>query len=464
MSNRKDFVPRDYQTPALNHILNNSRSALWASMGMGKTVVCLTAIEILQIIDPAPVLILAPKRVAATTWPDEALKWNHLKDVTVTPILGTVKQRIEALNTPSTVHTMNYENLQWLIDHCGADWPFKTIIADESTRLKSYRSRGGSKRARALSKVAHKYVDNFIELTGTPSPNGLIDLWGQMYFLDGGERLGRSFTAFKDRWFKTIQVGSQRSMVRLEPHDFAQSQIQGALKGLCLTLDARDYFDIAEPIVTNVFVDLPAKAQKLYDDMHKEMFIEIADEGIEAMNAASKTIKCLQLANGAIYNEDGDGWHDVHDAKLAALESIIEDANGMPVLVAYHFKSDLARLQKSFKQGAVLDDDPETIRAWNRGEIPVLFAHPASAGHGLNLQDGGNILAVFGHWWNLEEYQQIIERIGPTRQAQAGHDRPVFIYHILAKGTVDEMVLERRDSKRSVQDILLSALKENKQK
>lgn len=460
MSNRKDFIPREYQTPALDHILNNRRCALWASMGMGKTVVCLTAIEILQLIDPAPVLILAPKRVAATTWPDEALKWNHLKDVTVTPILGNAKQREAALNTPSTVHTMNYENLQWLIDYCGKDWPFRTVIADESTRLKSYRSRGGSKRARALAKVAHKYVDNFIQLTGTPSPNGLIDLWGQMYFLDGGERLGRSFTAFKDRWFKTVQVGSQRSMVRLEPFTFSQGQIQNALKGMCLTLDARDYFDIAEPIVTNVFVELPDKAQKLYDDMHKEMFIEIADEDIEAMNAASKTIKCLQLANGAIYNENGDGWHDVHDAKIDALNSIVEDANGMPVLVAYHFKSDLARLQKSFKNGSVLDDDPETIRAWNRGEIPILFAHPASAGHGLNLQDGGNILAVFGHWWNLEEYQQIIERIGPTRQAQAGHDRPVFIYHILAKGTVDEMVLERRETKRSVQDILLESLKQ----
>ena len=456
---RKDFVPRDYQEPAIDHILNNKRCALWASMGMGKTVVCLTAIDILQLIDPAPVLILAPKRVAATTWPDEALKWNHLKDVTVTAVIGTPAQRIAALNTPSTVHTMNYENIQWLIDYYGDKFPYKTIIADESTRLKSYRSRGGSKRARALAKVAHKHVDRFIELTGTPSPNGLIDLWGQMFFLDGGARLGRSFTAFKDRWFKSVQVGAQRHMVRMDPHDFAQKQIQDALKGMCLTLDARDYFDIAEPIITDVYVDLPAKARSQYQEMQKEMYLEIADEGIEAMNAASMTIKCLQIANGAIYNEEGDGWHDVHNAKIEALESIIEDANGMPVLVAYHFKSDLARLQKTFTQGRVLDSDPETIRAWNRGEIPVMFAHPASAGHGLNLQDGGNILAVFGHWWNLEEYQQIIERIGPTRQAQAGHDRPVFIYHILARNTVDELILLRRDSKRSVQDLLLEALK-----
>ena len=257
-------------------------------------------------------------------------------------------------------------------------------------------------------------------------------------------------------------MGAHRHMARLEPHDFAQAQIHEALQGVCLTLDAKDYFDIAEPIVTDVVVDLPTKAQKHYDEMLKEMFITIEQDEIEAMNAASKTIKCLQLANGAIYNEAGDGWHDVHDAKLDALESIIEDANGMPVLVAYHFKSDLSRLLKKFKQGRHLDSDPETIRAWNRGEIPVLFAHPASAGHGLNLQDGGNILAFFGHWWNLEEYQQILERIGPTRQAQAGHDRPVFIYHIIAKGTLDELVMERRSSKRDVQDLLLSALKAKK--
>jgi len=460
MDTRKDYTPRPYQQIALDHILGTKRNALWASMGMGKSVTCLTAIDNLQLVEPEPVLVLAPKRVAATTWPDEAAKWSHLQGLDVTPILGSAAERKAALKTDSAVYTMNYENLPWLLEHYGKKWPFKTIIADESTRLKSYRSRGGSKRARALAKISHSHVDRFIELTGTPSPNGLIDLWGQAYFLDGGERLGYSFTAFKSRWFKSIQVGAQRFAVRLEPHDFAQEQIQERLSDICLTLDAHDYFDIAKPIVTDVYVELPSKARGLYDKMQKEMFFELGNVEVEAMNAASKTIKCLQLANGAIYT-DGGNWQPLHDTKLQAVESIVEESAGMPVLVAYHFKSDLARLQAAFKQGKVLDSDPQTIRDWNAGKIPILFAHPASAGHGLNLQDGGNILVVFGHWWNLEEYQQIVERIGPTRQAQAGHNRPVFIYHIIAKDTVDELIMERRDTKRSVQDILLNAMKRN---
>lgn len=458
MTERKVFIPRDYQHIAMDHILEKRRNALFASMGMGKSVVCLTALDTLQLVDPRPTLILAPKRVAATTWPDEARKWQHLSDVTISPILGTKAERIKALNTTATAHTMNYENIPWLIEHLNGKWPFKTIIADESTRLKSYRSRGGSKRARALAKVAHKHVDNFIELTGTPSPNGLVDLWGQLYFLDAGERLGRTFGAFTDRWFKKTQVGAQRFAVRLDAHDHAQAEIQDKIRDICLTLDAYDYFDIAKPIVTNVYVELPSKARKLYEQMEKEMFFELDGSEIEAMNAAAKTIKCLQLANGAVYDAEG-GWQQVHDEKLQALESIIEEASGMPILVVYHFKSDLARLQKSFKQGRVIGNDPQTIRDWNAGKIPIMFIHAASAGHGLSLQDGGNIIAIFGHWWNLEEYQQVIERIGSTRQAQAGHDRPVFIYHILARDTVDDMIMIRREGKRTVQDILLEAMK-----
>ncbi|WP_370386291.1 hypothetical protein [Snodgrassella alvi] len=226
-----------------------------------------------------------------------------------------------------------------------------------------------------------------------------------------------------------------------------------------MTLDAKDYFDIKDPIVTNVCITLPHNARKMYRDLEREMFLQIENCTIEADNAAAKTIKCLQLANGAIYKDDSKDWAEVHDLKLQALESIINEASGMPVLVAYHFKSDLARIQKAFPQSRVLDQDPQTIRDWNAGKIPILLAHPASAGHGLNLQDGGNILVFFSHWWDLEQYQQIVERIGPTRQLQAGHDRPVFIYHIIAADTVDELVVERRDSKRSIQDMLLQAMK-----
>lgn len=458
---RQAFTPREYQQPVIDHILDVSRDAVWAGMGMGKTVSALTTLDILEITEPGPALVLAPRRVAASTWPDEATKWAHLRNVEVSAVVGTPEERRAALKRPATIYTTNYDNLPWLVEHFGDKWPFRKVVADESTKLKSFRLRQGGVRAQSLARVAHCKVDRFIELTGTPSPNGLQDLWGQTWFLDKGVRLGRSFEAFKARWFQSIQVGNDRHAVRLEPLPFAQEQIEDRMRDICLSLNARDYFDISEPIVNVIRVELPAKARRIYTDMEREMFLALeCGAEVEAFNAASKTIKCLQLANGAIYTDDTcSAFADIHDAKLQALDDVIEEAAGMPVLVAYHFKSDLARLQRAFPKGRALDKDPQTIRDWNAGKIPVLFAHPASAGHGLNLQDGGNILAFFGHWWDLEQYQQIIERIGPTRQAQAGHDRPVFVYHIVAADTVDELVMARRESKREVQDLLLEAMK-----
>lgn len=458
---RQAFTPREYQNAIIEHMLDNKRCATWAGMGMGKTVGTLTGLDILEITEPGPALVLAPLRVAASTWPDEAKKWAHLRNVEVSAVVGTPEERRAALKRPATIYATNYDNLPWLVEHFGDKWPFRKVVADESTKLKSFRLQQGGKRAHALGRVAHCKVDRFIELTGTPSPNGLQDLWGQVWFLDKGVRLGRSFEAFKARWFQSIQVGADRHATRLDPLPFAQEQIEDRMRDLCLSLDARDYFDISEPIVNVIRVELPAKARRLYKDMEREMFLALeCGTEVEAFNAASKTIKCLQLANGAIYTDDTcSTWADIHDVKLQALEDVIEEAAGMPVLVAYHFKSDLARLQRAFPKGRALDKDPQTIRDWNAGKIPVLFAHPASAGHGLNLQDGGNILAFFGHWWDLEQYQQIIERIGPTRQAQAGHDRPVFIHHIVAADTVDELVMARRESKREVQDLLLEAMK-----
>ena len=252
----------------------------------------------------------------------------------------------------------------------------------------------------------------------------------------------------------------------MEPLESSQKEIQALISDVCLSLDAKDYFDLKEPIVNKITVEMPHKARQQYRDMEKKMFLEL--EGhlgpteVEALNAASKTQKCLQLANGAIYTDESKNWTEVHDAKIQALDDIIEEAGGSPVLVAYHFRHDLARLKSAFPRGVVLDANPETIRSWNAGKIPVLFAHPASAGHGLNLQDGGNIIVFFSVNWNLEEHQQIIERLGPTRQMQAGHNRPVFIHYILANDTVDFDVLERLESKRSVQDILMQAMKRRK--
>lgn len=458
---RRAFIPREYQQLIIDHILGVQRNAVWAGMGMGKTVSALTALDILEITEPGPALVLAPLRVAANTWPDEAKKWAHLTNVEVSVVVGTPEERRAALKRPATIYTTNYDNLPWLVEHYGDKWPFRKVVADESTKLKSFRLRQGGVRAQSLARVAHCKVDRFIELTGTPSPNGLQDLWGQAWFLDKGVRLGRSFEAFKARWFQSIQVGSDRHATRLEPLPFAQEQIEDRMRDICLSLDARDYFDISEPIVNIIRVELPTKARRLYKDMEREMFLALeCGTEVEAFNAASKTIKCLQLANGAIYTDDTcSAFVEIHDAKLQALEDVIEEAAGMPVLVAYHFKSDLVRLQRAFPRGRTLDKNPQTIRDWNAGNIPVLFAHPASVGHGLNLQDGGNILVFFGHWWDLEQFQQIIERIGPTRQAQAGYDRPVFIHHIVAADTVDELVIARLESKREVQDLLLEAMK-----
>jgi len=446
------FTPHDYQKEAMAHLYKVRRSALWMPMGGGKTVSTLTALDNLSTVeDVFPVLVLAPLRVAKSTWPDEVAKWPHLGHLRVSVITGTPKQRQAALDTPADIYCTNYDNLVWLRTALGDAWPFKTVVADEFTRLKSYRIRQGGSRARALGQVAHTHVTRFIGLTGTPAPNGVKDLWGQIWFLDQGERLGKTFSAFESRWFRKGYDGYS-----LVPHDHTQAEVEEKLKDICLTVQG---LQVDEPITTSIYVDLPPKARVAYNEMEAEMFAIINEEGVEAPNAAVRTQKCLQIANGAIYTNDVGEWEDVHAAKLDALESIIEEANGAPVIVAYNFKHDLERLQARFRQGRVLDADPDTIRQWNAGRVPLLFAHPASAGHGLNLADGGNILAFFGVNWNLEEHMQIIERIGPMRQKQAGYDRPVFIYPILARDTVDDMVMERLSSKKSVQEILLEALK-----
>ena len=450
---------RPYQHEIVDFVLANPRCNLFVPMGAGKTVSTLTAISFLTLTEEIlPVLVVAPLRVASSTWPDEVKKFPHLQHLSVSVVTGTLAQRRAALKVKADIYCTNYEQLTWLDEELGADWPFKMVVADECTKLKSFRLSQGSVRAKSLARYVHKRAVRYVGLTGTPAPNGLKDVWGFQWFVDKGIRLGRSFDAFKSRWFQSVQVGDSAFATQMIPLPFAQEQIQDAVRDVCLTIDIQKYFDIKEPIVNTVYVELPPKARQLYRDMEKEMFLQLGDIEVEAFTAAAKTQKCLQLASGAIYTDDAGHWEEVHSAKLDALESIVEEANGMPVLVAYHFKSDLARLLKRFPQGKQLDKDPKTITDWNKGKIPVLFAHPASAGHGLNLQDGGNILAFFSHNWNLEEFQQIIERIGPTRQAQAGHNRPVFLHHIVAKGTLDEMVIARRESKREVQELLMEAM------
>jgi len=449
------FKPHPYQEEAMAHLYKVRRAALWMPMGGGKTVTTLTALDTLSVVeDVFPALVLAPLRVARSTWPDEVKKWPHLSHLRVSVITGTPKQRERALAAEADIYCTNYDNLVWLRKELGDAWPFKTVVADEFTRLKSFRIRQGGSRARALGQVVHTHVSRFIGLTGTPAPNGVKDLWGQIWFLDQGERLGRTFSAFEQRWFRKGYDGYS-----LVPYEHTQKEVEDKLRDICLTVQG---LQVDEPITSPVYVELPPMARKVYDAMEKEMFAVLNEEGVEAANAAVRTQKCLQLANGALYVDDDGNWEAAHDAKLDALESIIEEANGAPVLVAYNFKHDLERLRGRFRQGRVLDADPDTIRQWNEGRISILFAHPASAGHGLNLADGGNILAFYGVNWNLEEHMQIIERIGPMRQKQAGYDRPVFVYPILARDTVDDLVMERLTTKKSTQEVLLEALKRRK--
>ena len=450
---------RPYQEQMVDHIIANPRTNLFCPMGAGKTLAVLTALDHLSLLeDTFPVLVVAPLRVAKSTWPDEVQKWAHLRHLTVSVITGTNHHRSKALFfTEADIYCINYDNLVWLAEACGDRWPFKVIVADEATRLKGFRTRQGTQRAKALARYAHA-TPRYIGLTGTPAANGLQDLWALAWFVDKGQRLGLTFKAFTDRWFQSIATSAGFTMIKPLAH--AQREIEDKLKDICLSIDLKDYIDMKEPVINTIAVELPANARRIYDQMEREMFAEISKEkDVAAFNAAAKTMKCLQLANGAVYTDEHGAWEDIHQAKLDALESIIEEANGMPVLVAYHFKSDLARLQKRFRSGRVLDADPKTIRDWNAGKIPVLFAHPASAGHGLNLQDGSNILAFFSLNWNLEERLQIIERIGPARQAQAGHDRPVFIHNIIAKNTIDELVLARVEGKRDVVELIMEAMR-----
>jgi SNF2 family DNA or RNA helicase len=449
------FKPHDYQEEALHWLHRHRRCALWMPMGGGKTVTTLTALENLDLVEPVyPVLVLAPRRVALMTWKPEVTKWQHLEHLRVSAIVGTPKQRERALAAEAEIYTMNYENLKWLADQLGDEWPFKTVVADELTRLKSFRLRQGGERAKHLAKYAFREGTRFIGLTGTPSSNGIKDLWGQIWFIDKGERLGRTFSAFSQRWFRKGYDGYS-----LEPYDHSQAEIQDKLKDICLTVRG---LPVDEPIVTPVYIDLIPSVRDLYEAMETELFVEIEEHGVEAANAAVRAQKCLQIAAGALYVDDDGEWEEIHRAKLDALESIIEEANGAPVLVAYQFKHDRERILKHFKQARVLDQNPKTLEAWNAGEIPILLAHPASAGHGLNMAEGGNMLAFFNVNWNLEEHMQIIERIGPMRQKQAGFNRPVHIYTILARDTLDEVVMERLTSKRTVQEVLLEAMRRKK--
>lgn len=461
----REYQPRPFASLAMELFAREPRCALWAKPGMGKTTLTLTFLEHMHNVvgESAPTLVLAPLRVARDGWPSEVKKWRHLRGLEVVPVIGDAKQRAAALRRDAQVFTTNYEQLPWLVEELGDRWPFRTVVADEATKLKGFRLRQGTKRAQALAKVAHTQVERWINLTGTPASNGLEDLWGQTWFLDAGKRLGRTFSAFRERWFRPIKAGQ---FTRWVPTEWAREEIQQRLSDICLTLDPRDWFDIKEPIVNVIYVDLPASAKVKYRELERELFTMIGSTEIEVFNAAARSMKCLQLANGAAYVDPdryGEGaWVEVHSEKIDALEELANETGDDPLLVTYQFKSDLARLLKRFPDGLDLSrkDHLEEAKA---GKGKLWFGHPASMGHGIDgLQEHCNTVVFFAQDWNLELHDQVLERVGPMRQLQSGKNRPVFLHYIVARDTIDEVVMARRDSKRSVQETLLEYMKEKR--
>lgn len=420
-------------------------------MGMGKTVSSLTAIDNLLFLgDTSKVLVIAPKRVAEDTWSTEVEKWDHLKDLRISIVLGTPKQRDEAVKKDADIYVTSRDNVVWLVDNYFKTWKWDTCIIDELSSFKSSKA----KRFRALKKV-RPYFKRIIGLTGTPAPNSLIDLWPQLYLLDGGQRLGRTITGYREQYFVPGDR-NQHIVYNWNLKEGAEDAIHNKISDICISMMAKDYLDLPERIDNKIYIDLPKSAKDKYKELEKDLIIQLDGEDITATNAAVLTGKLLQIANGAIYSEDHEVV-ELHGEKLNALLDIIEAANGKPVLVFYSFKHDLSRIMKTLKdnklKGQVLEGQDD-IKKWNNEDISILLLHPASAGHGLNLQYGGNIVVWFGLPWSLELYQQANARL--HRQ---GQKETVIIHHIIARNTVDEDVIKALSSKEINQNVLLEAVK-----
>lgn len=451
---RKPFSPHEYQALGKQFLLATPKAALYADMGMGKTPLTLDVIDsLLHAGYDEPILALGPLRVAATTWGREAGKWDDFEYMKIEPIVGTLAQRTRALNTPAHVHTCNYEQLPWLVKALGDDWPFRMVVADESTRLKGYRLRQGGQRAHALAAVARR-AERWINLSGTPAPNGLKDLWGQYWFLDHGERLGRTYTGFEQRWFRKKYTGHG-----LEPFDHSEKEIHERIADITLSLRAKDWFDLKDPRVIPVTFKLPANLQRQYKQLENDLFTTLAcGTHIEVFNSGALTGKCMQFANGAVYTKHPE-WAAVHDLKLQALESIVMESGGKQILVSYQFQSDRDRILKRFPTSVDISK-PAGFKAWMAGDKQLGVAHPASMGHGLDgMQEKCWTAVYYGYTWKFDDHEQILERIGPMRQFQSGfEDRSVDVYYIICEDTLDEDCLERHASKCTVQDALKKAM------
>ena len=445
------YVPHKYQQLAEQHIYDVPRCGLFLEMGLGKTVVTLTAINnlIYDRFEISKVLVIAPLRVAEDTWSRESAKWDHLQHLRISKILGTPTQRRKAIAADADIYIINRENVVWLCNELstvGDSWDFDAVVIDELSSFKSPKSQ----RFKALRKYITK-SSHVIGLTGTPAPNGLIDLWSQIYLLDGGERLGRTVTGFRERYFVPGQR-NQTTIFNYKPKPEAEKNIQDLISDICISMKAEDWLEMPERIDSIQSVRLSAKEMQDYEKFEREAYLQFLEGEVTAASAAALTGKLLQYSNGAMYLPDGD-YVKTSEKKMDMLEELVEAANGKPVLVFYSFRHDLERIQAKFPKAVKLTDSKD-IEAWNNGEISMLLAHPAGAGHGLNLQDGGCIIIWFGLTWSLELYQQANARLYRQGQKQA-----VIIHHLITEGTRDEDVLRSLQGKEDVQNTVMEALK-----
>lgn len=457
------FIPHSYQRYCITRIIQDTALALFLDMGLGKTVITLTAVNdlIFNRFQVSRCLVIAPKKVAEDTWTREQTKWDHLGLLKILPVLGAKNRRIRALNSPGQIYVINRENVPWLVDYYRNDWPFDMVVIDESSSFKSHQA----KRFKALKNI-RRHISRLVELTGTPSPNGLMDLWAQIYLLDGGERLGRTLTEYRNNYFIPASRNAT-TIFSYEPRPGAEEIIQDAIRGICISLSARDYLDLPDRIDNIRYIQLDARAKKAYTDMERQKILELPDTTIDAGSAAVLSGKLLQLANGAVYHTVETVAEDrvtqqreiieIHDNKLEAFMELVEELNGKHALVFYHFQHDLERIKKALKKtGAVVRElkNSEDITDWNAGRIDMLLAHPASVAYGLNLQEGGNDVIWFGLNWSLELYQQANARL--HRQ---GQKHTVYIHHLVVAGSVDEDVMGALQKKGDCQLALLEALK-----
>lgn len=445
-----EFHPHEYQKIVMRHIESHEGSGVFLGMGLGKTSIVLATImrEMYDEFRISKVLIIAPKRVAESTWQDEAAKWDCFQCLTFSSVLGSKKNRIAALHQPADIYVTNRENVKWLMEYLGWNPDFDMLILDESSSFKD----ASTMRWKALRKVRSRFKQ-IVLLTGTPRPNSLMDLWAQLYLIDGGVRLGRTLTEYRNNYFLPDKRNGMTVFSYKIRDDRAEREIYKRISDVCISLKADDYKDIPDklpPVIVKVHLDDQSKAR--YRELERECVTEIEGNEITALSAAAVSNKLLQLANGAVYDNDGKAI-EVHSAKIDALKEIVDECNGNSVLVFYSYKSDLERIKRAFPYAKSLDS-ADDIRDWNSGKIRMLLAHPASAGYGLNLQAGGHIIVWFGLTWSLEQYQQANARL--ERQGQTD---PVIIHHLVAEGTMDENVMSALARKNIGQKAMMDAVK-----